>query len=77
MSVRQEIMELTLWLVAVYAVICVAAYFGNRRYMYFPDPTRTAPAAAGLAGAKEIEIAASDGVTLVALRNDFSPTSIG
>ena len=65
-SCRQEIMELIAWLVAVYAVICMAAYFGNRLYMYFPDPTRVAPAAAGLDGVEEIEIAATDGVTLVA-----------
>ena len=31
-------MKVILWIVAVYAVICVVAYFGNRRYMYFPDP---------------------------------------
>ena len=41
-------MELISWLVAVYAVICVAAYFGKRLFMYFPDPTRAAPAEAGL-----------------------------
>jgi len=59
-------MEFIAWLVAVYAAICVAAYFGNRMYMYFPDPTRTAPADAGLNGIEEVEIAVSDGVTLVA-----------
>jgi hypothetical protein len=50
MGFKREIMELIPWLVAVYAVICVAAYFGNRLYMYFPDPTRVAPADAGLDG---------------------------
>jgi len=59
-------MELIPWLVAVYAAICVAAYFGNRLFMYLPDPTRVAPAAAGLDGVKEIEIAVADGVTLIA-----------
>jgi pimeloyl-ACP methyl ester carboxylesterase len=59
-------MELIPWLVAVYAVICAAAYFGNRFFMYLPDPTRIAPAAAGLDGVKEIEIAVADGVTLIA-----------
>jgi pimeloyl-ACP methyl ester carboxylesterase len=34
--------------------------------MYLPDPTRVAPAEAGLVGVKEIEIAVSDGVTLIA-----------
>ena len=59
-------MELILWLIAAYAMICVAVYFGNRLYMYFPDPTRTAPAAAGLDGIEEVEIMTADGVALVA-----------
>jgi fermentation-respiration switch protein FrsA (DUF1100 family) len=63
---KQEVVTLILWLVAVYAAICAAAYFGNRLFMYFPDPTRIAPAEAGLHSVKEIAIAAADGVTLVA-----------
>ena len=59
-------MKIILWIVVVYAVICVVAYFGNRRYMYFPDPARTPPAEAGLDSIEEVEIATSDGVTLVA-----------
>jgi len=59
-------MALIPWLVVVYAVICVMAYFGNRLFMYFPDPTRTAPGEAGLESVEEIEIAVADGVTLVA-----------
>ena len=35
---------------------CGAAYFGNRLFMYFPDPTRVAPEAAGLNGVREIEL---------------------
>jgi len=58
--------KVVLWIVAVYAVICVVAYFGNRRFMYFPDPARTPPAEAGLDSIEEVEIATSDGVTLVA-----------
>ena len=42
-------MELIPWLVAVYALICMAAYFGNRLFTYFPDPTRVAPGEAGSA----------------------------
>ena len=41
-------------------------YFGNRLFMYFPNQTRAAPAEAGLVHVKEIEIAADDGVMLVA-----------
>src|SRR3990170_663136 len=63
---KQDIMEFIPWLVAVYAVICMAAYFGNRLFMYFPDPTHVGPAEAGLDGVKEIEIVIADGVTLVA-----------
>ena len=59
-------MELIPWLVAVYAVICLGAYFGNRQFMYFPDPTRIAPTEAGLESVEEIEIAGTDGVVLVA-----------
>ena len=59
-------MTLILWLVTVYAAICGAAFFGNRLLMYFPDPTRVAPVAAGLSGVKEIEIAVADGITLIA-----------
>ena len=33
-------MELIPWLVAAYAAICALVYFGNRLFMYFPDPTR-------------------------------------
>jgi hypothetical protein len=40
---KQEAVTLILWLVATYAAICAAAYFGNRSFMYFPDPTRVAP----------------------------------
>ena len=70
-------MTLIPWLVAVYAAICVMVYFGNRLFMYFPNPTRAAPAEAGLDHVKEIEIAAADGVTLVAwyaLARDGKPT---
>jgi pimeloyl-ACP methyl ester carboxylesterase len=63
---KQEAVTLILWLVATYAAICAAAYFGNRSFMYFPDPTRVAPAEVGLNGVKEIEIAVADGTTLTA-----------
>ena len=56
-------MDLIPWLVVAYAVICAVVYFGNRLFMYFPDPTRIAPAEAGLGHVKEIEIVSADGVT--------------
>ena len=61
---KQKIVELIPWLVAAYTVICMGAYFGNRLFMYFPDPTRIAPVEAGLENVEEIEIAVADGVTV-------------
>jgi hypothetical protein len=62
---KQKIMGWIFSLVVVYALICVATYSGNRQLMYFPDPARVPPAEAGLNGVEELEIAATDGTTLV------------
>src|SRR5437867_13168634 len=59
-------MELIASLLAIYAVICVGVYFGNRLLMYFPDPTRVAPAEVGLKGVGEVKIAVANGITLIA-----------
>jgi hypothetical protein len=45
---KQEVVTLILWLVAAYAAIFAAVYFGNRLFMYFPDPTRVEPVEVGL-----------------------------
>jgi uncharacterized protein len=63
---KEEVVTLILWLVAGYAAICAAAFFGNRLFMYFPDPTRVAPIEVGLNGVREIGIAVADGTTLIA-----------
>lgn len=63
---KQKLMELIACLAAVYVVACVGVYFVNRQFMYFPDPTRTAPAEVGLDDVEEIEMPAADGTTLVA-----------
>jgi len=65
-SGAREIMDLVPWLIAAYLVICAAAYFGHRMFMYFPDPARIPPNAAGLDGVEEIEFAAADGTKLIA-----------
>ena len=65
-SVAREIMDVVPWLIAAYLVICAAAYFGHRMFMYFPDPARIPPNAAGLDGVEEIEFAAADGTKLIA-----------
>ena len=44
MGFKQEIMGFIPWLVGVYAVICVAAYFGNRLYMYYAALAKALPA---------------------------------
>lgn len=64
-SVAREIMDVVPWLIAAYLVICAAAYFGHRMFMYFPDPARIPPEAAGLENVEEVEFAAADGTKLV------------
>jgi pimeloyl-ACP methyl ester carboxylesterase len=58
--------KIALCFAAIYALICIGVYFGNRVLMYFPDPSRVPPAEAGLAGVEEVELAADDGVKLIA-----------
>lgn len=57
-------MNTLLWIIAAYVTICIAAWFGNRVFMYFPDAARYAPAEIGLSGVEEVELA-SDGQTLI------------
>ena len=64
-GVAREIMDVVPWLIAAYLVICAAAYFGHRMFMYFPDPARIPPEAAGLENVEEVEFAAADGTKLV------------
>jgi fermentation-respiration switch protein FrsA (DUF1100 family) len=42
------------------------AYFAQRALMYFPDKTRTAPAAAGLPRGEEVVLTTSDGERVIA-----------
>jgi len=59
-------MKLVASLVAIYVLICVIAYFGNRSFMYFPDPTRVAPSKVGLHDVDEVELEADEAVALIA-----------
>jgi uncharacterized protein len=59
--------------VALYAVAAGVMYAAQRRFMYFPDPVRTAPAAAGLANVSEIAISTPDGEKLVAWYGKAEP----
>ncbi len=56
---------LVLLLVAGYGALCAFMYFAQRGLMYFPDPTRTAPADAGLPEAKEEKLVTADGETII------------
>ena len=49
-----------------YGAIAALAYFAQRALVYFPERTRTAPAAAGFAKAEEIELITSDGERVIA-----------
>jgi fermentation-respiration switch protein FrsA (DUF1100 family) len=49
-----------------YAGAVVLLYVVQRALMYFPDPTRTPPAAAGLPAAEEVLLDTADGEKLVA-----------
>jgi fermentation-respiration switch protein FrsA (DUF1100 family) len=50
---------------AGYGAIAALAYFAQRSLMYFPERTRTAPAAAGFPQAEEIELVTSDGERVI------------
>jgi fermentation-respiration switch protein FrsA (DUF1100 family) len=49
-----------------YGGLVALAYFAQRALMYFPDKTRTTPAAAGLPQAEDIVLSTSDGERVVA-----------
>jgi len=57
-----------LLLIAVvgYGGVLGLMYVFQRALMYFPDPTRTPPAAAGLPQAQEVTLTSSDGEKLIA-----------
>jgi uncharacterized protein len=57
--------KLAVGAVCVYALVVFAAYYGQRRLMYFPDRTRTAPAQAGLANIEERTLRTPDGARIV------------
>ena len=50
----------------VYGLICLGAYLGQRRLMYFPDRSRTQPVQAGLPEVEERVLKTPDGERIVA-----------
>lgn len=62
------LMKAATTLVAIYAFVVLAAWLGQRRLIYVPNPSRFTPAAAGLATATELELVAPDGARIVGWR---------
>ncbi len=65
--------KLLITFTVVYALILAAAYFAQRKLMYFPDRARTSPQSIGLAHIEELEIAAPDGTRVVAWHGRAKP----
>jgi fermentation-respiration switch protein FrsA (DUF1100 family) len=65
--------KLAIGLTAVYAVVGLAAYLGQRKLMYFPDPHRTLPAEVGLNGVAERTIETPDGNRVIAWYGKAEP----
>lgn len=59
------LIKIAVAVLAVVVLVIGAAYFGQRRLMYFPDRARTPPAAAGLPEVGEVLTEAPDGVGIV------------
>jgi len=60
------LVKIALGALCAYALIGLAAYFGQRRLMYFPDRARTLPVQAGLVGVEERVLNTPDGARLIA-----------
>jgi pimeloyl-ACP methyl ester carboxylesterase len=62
-------MKILLWLLTLaaggYGAVATLMYFGQRSLLYFPEESRTAPAAAGLPGADEVVLDTSDGEQVI------------
>ncbi len=59
--------------VVLYAIAAVVMYAAQRRFMYFPEPVRTSPAAAGLADVAETSLSTPDGEKLIAWYGKAQP----
>lgn len=62
----RSIVNILMGVCVVTAVLLAAAWFGQRRLLYFPDARRIAPAAVGLPTVSEHVLAAPDGATTIA-----------
>ncbi len=55
-------------LLSAYVLLVLAAWLGQRRLLYVPNPQRTAPQSLGLAGVAEVELPTPDDQRLVTWR---------
>ena len=67
------LLKLAVGVLIAYALVACAAYFGQRRLMYFPDRARTPPAQAGLANVEERALRTPDGTRLIAWYGKAKP----
>ncbi len=67
------LLKIALGALCVYALIGLAAYFGQRRLMYFPDRARTLPVQAGLPGVEERVLNTPDGARIIAWYGKAKP----
>src|SRR5262245_30382396 len=58
--------KLVLGAAAVYGVVVLVAYLGQRQLMYYPDRSRIEPAKAGLRAVQERVLKTSDGERIIA-----------
>src|SRR5258706_12991181 len=66
-------LKITLAVSVAYFAIALAAYFGQRRLMYFPDATRVSPASLGLVNVKERILMTLDGENIIAWATKARP----
>lgn len=60
-------------LICAYALVMLAAYFGQRRLMYFPDRARTEPSQVGLSNVEERVLNTPDGAKVIAWYGKAKP----
>ncbi len=60
------LLKIAVFALCAYAAVLLAAYLGQRRLMYFPDPERVPPAEEELTGVAERVLKTPDGQRLVA-----------
>src|SRR5882724_12610291 len=59
------LLKLAVFALCAYAAVLVAAYFGQRRLMYFPDRTYTRPAEVDLVDVEERALKTPDGARII------------